>query len=422
MLKGEPTVTAQTIVCPHCDKEFGLSELVTHELEEKIRAGMEEGLEQRRARIAAKEKAVAEGEKALAMHRETLAAELEERTQQARSELQKTIREEEKARVGVELEDLRNANEEKNGELKKAAQAELALRKRERALKQREDEVELEAERKFAEEREKLVAAAKKAASEGAELKIADMDKTIRDLNGQLKDAQQRLEQGSQEAQGTVLEGKLREMLQGSCPGDDIKPVPKGVSGADILQCVRLSSGHDCGTIIWESKRTKTWNQAWIETLKDNQRREGAQVAVLATQALPKGAANGFAVIDDVWVTDWHFAVPVALMLRDQLVKLARKQLQAGVPDGPRDIVYQYLTSDQFAHRVEAIVNAFHSMREDLRREQASIQKQWAKRHMQIDKVMVNAAGMYGDLQGIIGDTMPRVDGLELLALPEPGE
>jgi len=45
------------------------------------------------------------------------------------------------------------------------------------------------------------------------------------------------------------------------------------------------------------------------------------------------------------------------------------------------------------------------------------MEKIWAKREKQIEKVVKNTSRMYGSLQGIVGSTLPELKTLELKAL-----
>jgi hypothetical protein len=192
--------------------------------------------------------------------------------------------------------------------------------------------------------------------------------------------------------------------------------VPKGEFGGDALQKVNSQSGVPCGSILWESKRTKTWSDSWLTKLRDDQRTAKADVCVIVTQTLPK-VVETFDLIDNVWVTTPRAAIPVAPMLRQGLLQISQTRALSQGQHTKAEMVYEYLTSTRFRQRIEAIVEAFTLMQEDLDKERKVITKQWAKRGEQIERIMNSTVGMYGDLQGIAGKSLQEIEGLDMLAL-----
>jgi hypothetical protein len=177
--------------------------------------------------------------------------------------------------------------------------------------------------------------------------------------------------------------------------------------------------GQVCGTILWESKRTKNWSDSWLSKLRDDQRSAKAEIAVLISQVLPKGVEN-FDLVDGVWVAHPRVAIPVGTMLRQSLVELATARQASEGQQTKMEILYSYLTGPRFRQRVQAIVEAFSNMKEDLDKERKVITKQWAKRDEQIERVMQATVGMYGDMQGIAGKTLQEIEGLEIKAIDAP--
>jgi len=170
------------------------------------------------------------------------------------------------------------------------------------------------------------------------------------------------------------------------------------------------------GTILWETKRTRNWSNGWLAKLRDDQRTAKADISVLVSQTLPEGVET-FDVIDGVWVTHPRSLLPVATILRDTLLQVCTARLISEGQQTKAEMVYQYLTGPRFRQRVEAIVEGFSSMQEDLDKERKAIMKQWAKRQQQIDRVMGATVGMHGDLQGIAGKSIQEIEGLEFPAL-----
>ena len=252
-------------------------------------------------------------------------------------------------------------------------------------------------------------------------LRVAEKEEVIASMQRQIEELKRRAEQGSQQLQGEVLELELEAMLRAEFPLDAIEPVPKGEHGGDLLHRVVGPNGQVCGTILWESKRTKNWTDGWLPKLRDDQRAARAEAALIVSQVLPKDVDN-FNLIDGVWVTGPRCAV--ARGLRDSpLAHRAGRAAQSGEGQQTKmALVYQYLTGPRFRHRIEAIVEKFSDMQEDLDKERKTMTRLWAKREGQIRGVLEATAGMYGDLQGIAGRTLEEIDGLSLRLIEDASQ
>ena len=211
---------------------------------------------------------------------------------------------------------------------------------------------------------------------------------------------------------------ELEALLAAKFPRDTIQPVPKGEFGGDVLQRVIGPLNQICGTILWECKRTKNWSDGWLSKLREDQRAAKAEVAVIISQALPK-EVEAFGFLEGVWIADPKVTLPVAFSLRQTLIEVATARQASEGQQTKMEMVYGYLTGPRFRQRVQAIVEAFSSMKEDLDREKKTIIRQWAKREEQIDRVMQATVGMYGDLQGIAGKTLQEIEGLEFQEMLE---
>ena len=294
----------------------------------------------------------------------------------------------------------------------------MTLRKERRELEEQKETLELTLTRRLDEERTKIREAAKKEAVEERQLKDAEKDKLIADLRTRADDLTRKLEQGSQQLQGEVLETRLEDLLRQHFPFDDIEPVPTGIHGADVTHTVRDTSGAVCGIILWESKRTKNWSDGWLPKLRDNQRAAKAQIAVLVSLELPKDVST-FRLIDGVWVTSVPCAISLASALRAGLLEIAAAKRSMDGRSDKMELLYNYLSGQEFRHRVEGIVESFSTLKKDLDAEKRAVQKTWAKREKQLERAVMNTAGMYGDLSGIIGASLPAIEQLELSAIED---
>ena len=370
-------MTKETIKCPDCGAVIELSEAISHDIEVRLKQQYEN-------EIGKTKKAIEE---------------------KAKIEAQESL--------NIKISDLNEQLEEKTKNLKEAQRQELELRKRQRELVEKEEKLELELSRKIDAERQKIIQKTSKEFEETHRLKDAEKDKQLDDMKKQIDELKRKSEQGSQQMQGEVLELELEESLKEEFPFDVIEPVAKGVKGGDIIQTVKTQSGRICGKILWETKRTKNWSDSWIQKLKDDQRDAKADLAILASETLPKGF-NHFRLISGVWVTDILSAVSLALALRVVLIQVAReRETQVGKKE-KMELAYNYLTGQEFRNRVEAIVESFTAMKADLEAERRAMLKIWAKREKQIERVISNAAGMHGDLQEIAGSSLPTIKMLEL--------
>jgi hypothetical protein len=389
------------IKCPNCGQQIPVSDAIYHQIADQTREQFKtESLEQQK-KLATKERDLANKEKAIDQT-------IKEQLASARSGLIKEAEATARQSVGVEIEDLKRKAAEKDQQLELAQKAELELRKQKRSLEEREKNLELETARKMDEERKKIQEETEKRLQDAHRLKDAEKDKKIQDATRVNDELRRKLEQGSQQTQGEVLELELEQLISNAFPSDRIEPVPKGVSGADTLQRVIHSTGHPCGSIVWESKRTKAWSDGWIAKLKDDQRTIKANIAILVSETLPKDCKN-FQQINGVWVSNPQCALPLAIALRSQLIEVEMAKLSAVGKNEKMEVMYRYVSGPEFKQRVEAIVEAFVDMQNDLQEERRSAERRWAKRDKQIQKVISNTGGMYGDLQGLIGSSLQSI-------------
>lgn len=416
-------MTEPTIICPKCKNEIKLTESLAAPLIESTRREYEQRLTQKDLDIAGREKLVREREEAVSKAKEAVEAQVAERL---RSERLKVAAEEaKKARFALstdldqkakEIADLQEVLKVREGKLAEAQKAQTDLLKKQRELDDARRELDLTVEKRIQEGLAVTRQQARKEAEDELKLKVAEKEQTIVSMQKQIEDLKRRAEQGSQQMQGEVQELELEALLRAKFSRDTIDPVPKGDHGGDALHRVIGPLEQVCGTILWESKRTKNWSDGWLAKLRDDQRAAKAEISVLVSQALPKGV-EAFDLVEGIWVTHPRVAIPVAIMLRQSLVELATARQASEGQQTKVEMLYSYLTGPRFRQRVQAIVEAFSNMKEDLDKEKKAITKQWAKRDEQIERVMQATVGMYGDMQGIAGKTLQEIEGLEVRAL-----
>lgn len=419
-------MTEPTIVCPTCKAEIKLTESLAAPLIESTRREFEQRLAQKDAAIATHEASLRERESVLTKAQETLEDQVAEKVRHERIRI--AAEEAKKARLvlGTDLEqkakevcDLQEVLKQRDEKLAEAQRAQAELIRKQRELDDAKRELELTVEKRIQEGLAITREQARKEVEDQLKLKVAEKEQTIASMQKQIEELRRKAEQGSQQLQGEVQELELEAMLRAKFPLDTIEPVPKGEYGGDVTHCVTGPLGQPCGTILWESKRTKNWSDGWLAKLRDDQRAAKAEIAVIVSQVLPRGVET-FELIDSVWVTHPRAVLPVAMTLRHTLIEVTAARQATEGQETKMEMVYQYLIGPRFRQRMQAIVEAFSSMQDDLNTEKKAITKQWAKREEQIDRVMQATVGMYGDLQGIAGKTLQEIEGLELRALHAP--
>jgi hypothetical protein len=262
----------------------------------------------------------------------------------------------------------------------------------------------------------------KKAYSHAAEetrLKDAQKDKQLEDLKRQIEDLKKKSDLGSQQLQGEAFEIDVEMKLRNYFRYDDIEPVPTGTRGADILQIIHNRQGQKCGSILWEIKETKNWNNSWIPKLKDDQRTSNANIAIILSSVLPKEISH-IGIVEGIWICNYNSFIGLAAALRHGIIEISRVQNSMIGIDGKVKELYDYFSGSEFRLKMEAIIETFTTMKEELDSEKRAITSIWAKREKQINRIMTSTSSLYGDMKEIIGKTLLPIEQLELLSLEEP--
>jgi hypothetical protein len=375
------------ITCPNCGTEIELTEALAAPLHAKLEAAHHAELARMQAHFR---------------------EETDARLKVLVDETEKKVR----ADASFEKQVLERQLADERGRREAAQRAELALRQEKNALENRARELDLEVARRLDTEKQQLAESLRRGFAEQHDLKLKEKEKLIDELRRALEEAKRKTEQGSQERQGEVLEIDVQGELERRFPHDIISPVPKGVRGADLVQEVR-DGARECGLIVWETKNTKRWQAGWLDKLKEDQRAVRASLAVLVSAALPDGIVE-FGRIDGVWIASLRAWPALALALREQLIRVAFAHAASEGKHEKMEFLYQYLAGEQFRGRVQAIVEAFATLQSQLNRERAAMERIWKEREKQIERVLVNTAGMYGEVRGIVGSSLPGIAMLEL--------
>ena len=390
------------VKCPSCGHSFPLEEAIGKEYEQELRDKMIAWQKKKDEEFLKKEEDFKVQQKALSLK-------YEQQMAQEKISLEEAVRKSIAVDFENKLNFLENANKENQEKLKLAGQKELEFLKKEQELKTRAEEMEIEIQRKMQTERNQIVEQIKKQELEKNQLKETEHQLRIKEFEKQLEDQKKlvdemrrKAEQGSMQLQGEVQELILEEVLRVTFPFDQIGEVGKGVRGADCIQIVRNKFGQDCGKIIYESKRTKDFANDWIDKLKKDMRKEGVDVAVIVTQCYPKGM-NCFGERDVVWICSFEEVKAVAYVLRDGIIRLSNASKSQENRGDKMHMLYDYLTGSEFSEQWKAIREGYMSMRLSIHKERDAMEKMWKMREKQLDKVLLNASGIKGSIEGIAG-------------------
>lgn len=379
---------ATEIKCPNCGHQFEPSDAIREEVEKELRSKAADWQKKKNDEFLVK---------------------LEEEKKKIQLSLEENLRKNIAADFENKLKMLEQNNKDNEEKLKLARQQQLEFLKKEQELINKEAELEISVQKKIQEEREKLSVEIRKleeqrnAAKETEfQLRLKEMEEKLEAQKKLAEEMKRKAEQGSMQSQGEVQELLLEEMLRTAFPFDVITEVGKGVRGADCIQTVRNGFGQECGKIIFESKRTKDFANDWIEKLKADMRSQGADVAVIVTQALPKDMSS-FGEKDGVWICSFSEAKAVVHMLRDGIIKISTALKTQDNKGDKMHMLYDYLTSSEFAEQWKAIREGFLSMKISIQRERDAMEKLWKQREKQLEKVLLNAAHVRGSIEGIAG-------------------
>jgi hypothetical protein len=394
------------ITCPNCNHQFQPTDAFREEVQRELNNKAKEWQTKKEEEYRHKEVLLQQQLQAKDLE---LSKKINEEKQKLQKELQESIRRSVSADYENQLKLLQQVANDNEEKLKEARRKELEFLQREQALKNKEAELELSLHKKLLEERERLSNEIRKIEEQKIaqkeiefQMRLAEYEKKMKDQDKLIDEMKRKREQGSMQLQGEVQELLLENILQNTFPFDRIIPVGKGIRGADCIQTICNPVGQECGKIIYESKRTNAFSIEWIEKLKKDKRSQGADLAVIVTQTLPKDMER-FGEKDGVYICTFAEVSSLASILRDTILKifaLTRSQENKG---DKMQMLYDYLTGSEFGEQWKAIREGFMSMRLSIQKEREAMEKLWKAREKQLEKVLLNAAHIKGSIEGIAG-------------------
>jgi hypothetical protein len=410
----------EKIICPNCGTEIDVNEILYHQLEDQITSQFEAQLKAERAAIGEKERAIEATRAELASKLENSQAAIDQAVRQQTKKLREQLAAEAAVAAREEqadtIEQLRKELDEKSQRVKDLNKTRAEVEKLKREKEELADEIQAKAEAKLTEALRKERERIQKTESEKNELKLKESHDLVESLRKQLAEAQRRAEQGSMQSQGEVQELAIEQWLRDHFPMDRIDEIKKGAQGADCLQIVNTRSHEGCGSIYYESKRTKSFQPSWVAKFKDDIREKGADLGVLVTASMPPDM-DRMGLVDGVWVCSYEEFKGLSAVLRQSIIQVHQAGRTQENKGGKMEMLYDYLTGSEFRQQVEAIVEGFTQMQSDLESEKRSMQAQWKKREKQLEKVILSTTYMYSSVKGIAGSAVGDVRLLEL-----PGE
>ncbi len=401
-----------TIKCPSCAAEFPIGTALSNEIETDIRNRYLKKYNEEKAKMDAEKALIAKEAEKLKIQEENQQKLINEKVALQKSVLEQEALKKVTAEMDLKFKALNIELIEKEQKLKLSQQAELDLMKREKELKEKEESLKLDVEKKLLEREKEIAVHIQKIEAEKSQLKIKELEKKIADQNDLVEVMKRKADQGSMQLQGEVQELALEELLKSTFPFDSIEEVAKGVKGADCVQLVRNNIAQVCGRIIYESKRTKAFSNEWIEKLKTDMRAQQADIAVIVTETLPKDMID-FGIKDGVWICKFGDVKAVSFLLRDSLIKINSALISQENKGDKMQLLYNFLTSNEFKQNMDAIAEGFLSLREGIVKERMQMEKIWKEREKQLDKVLLNTSQFYGSIQGIAGSAVADLKMLE---------
>lgn len=412
-------MSSNNIKCPNCGTEVDVQNVLSADVEQKLRQQFERQWQQSLSQVNADKKKLEEEqllfEEKKKKENELFQQRLLQEKQKMEAAMQVELRKNISADYENELRLLKENNAEKEERLKASRQKEYEFMKKEQELLNREKELEILLQKKLMEERILLSQQIRKEESERTtireteyQLKVRELEKQLDDQRKLAEEMKRRHEQGSMQLQGEAQELLLEEMLKDHFPYDLVTEVGKGVEGADCLQTVHNKMGIECGRIIFESKRTKTFQNIWIEKLKTDMRNKKADIAILVTQAYPKDMSC-FGEKDGVWICSFSEVIALTNALRHTIIRISETQKAEENKGEKMQMLYSYLTGTEFRQQIETIAEGFLSLKNSITKERMQMEKIWKEREKQLEKVLMSTAGMYGSIKGIAGSSIGNI-------------
>lgn len=401
-----------TINCPKCGTEINVSEILYHQVEKQLKKDFDDKNAKKDKDFQKKlDELQAEKDK-LEKDKETIQQQIDSavktKLQSEKLKIEKSIGEKFKEETAEQIKSLQKELSEKSNQVKELNKTKAEIERLKREKDEIQDKVALEKEQEFSEKLKEERLKIKKQSDEASALKIKELEKQLEDQKDLAEEMKRKAEQGSMQLQGEIQELAIEEILTTLFPFDVISEVPKGVKGADVIQTVRNKTGINCGTILYESKRTKSFSQEWIKKLKADAVATKADICIIITEALPEGIEN-IGQKDGVWICSFNDFKGLVLVLRESLIKINDAYSSQTNKGEKMQMLYDYLTSNEFKLQISAIIEGFTDLHNSYTQEKRAMERIWKQREKQLEKVLLNTNHFIGSIQGIAGSSIPEL-------------
>lgn len=396
--------------CPNCGVDIDVNELLYRQLDEQARQKYQEQFAAEQTKLKQQQLEYEQQTKQL---EQTVAAQVAETLSAEKAQMQAQLKQQLEQDQAARIKSMQDELAEKSLKVIELNKAQSEVERLTREKQMLRSEIELDVEKKFNQQLAEQSSKIQKQLSEQANFKVAEKEQVIEQLKEQLSQAQRKAEQGSMQLQGEVQELAIEQWLRSNFPLDDVSEIKKGAIGADTLQTINTQTRANCGTIYYESKRTKSFQPAWIAKFKSDIQQQGANIGVLVTQVMPDGIES-LGQIDGVWVCTFDEFKNLSQVLRQSLIQMDQALVTQDNKGDKMGMLYDFLTGDEFRMQIEAIVEGFTQLKSDLESEKRAMQGIWKKREKQIERVLLNTNYMYSSVKGIAGSAVQSVSLLEL--------
>lgn len=405
------------INCPDCGSQIDVNELLKHQLEESLRNEFKQKqvafVETQKQKQIDFQKQIADFEIEKIKSKKLLEEKIEEERKVVTQSIEKKLRDQLRSENEDRLKSMQNELAEKSEKVKELFKKEAEIERLKRENEEVQEQAKLSAQKDLSKqlqlEKEKI----KRQAEEATELRLKELQKQLEDQKKLTDDMKRKQDQGSMQLQGEVMELAIEEWLASQFPLDTIDEIKKGAKGADCLQIVNTREQINCGTIYYESKRTKNFEKKWIEKFKNDIRDKRATIGVLVTEAMPSDM-DRMGLKEGIWICTYNEFKGLSAVLRQSIIKLASVKISQENRGDKMALLYDFLTSNEFRLQMEGIVEGFSQMQLDLAKERSAMASIWKQREKQIEKVMENSIGMHASIRGIAGNAIQSIPALEL--------
>jgi hypothetical protein len=401
------------ITCPECNHEFNAESAMAHDLEHQIKSDLQKeysnkliGLKNREDEISNQKEAI---EKLKQDQDKIVKEEISKQKKRLKTEIEAEVKKESESGVKDLLEKISKQSDQMS-ELRKTN---LTFQQQVMDLKKREEDLALEIQQKVLDKTNKIKEETQKEEQEKHMLDLRQRDELVNTLKDKIEDMKRKADQGSMQSQGEILELEVERILSTLYPLDRIEEIKKGTNGADCLQHVVGQNGQVAGIVAFETKRTKSFSDKWIEKLKGDMRNHKADIGVIVTETMPEGMKT-FGINDGVWICSFKEVEGLSRVLRQTIIKVAHVQIANEGKGEKMEVLYKFLTSEEFKQQMEAIVRGFTNMKGALESEKRSMKRIWKQREKELEMIIDGASEMYGSIRGIAGNSISQIKELEL--------